>query len=156
MGGRLPVLLTATLSLMVTPAMSEPKTWSQVGALNCTMGPSIGLVMGSRQKARCVFEPAATNAREVYTGRMELEGADLGIVTGGKFSWMVVAETKSLPAKSLVGRYVGAAEEIILDGNDGGSALCSGLKRSICLRPVTGASQGNENLAFGTSALRLQ
>lgn len=149
------LVVMATLSIMVTPAMSEPKKWSRVGALKCTMGPSIGLVMGLHQKARCVFEVAATNAQEFYIGRIELQGGGLVIVTGGKFSWMVVAETKSLPAKGLVGSYVGTTEEIIVDGNDGGNALCSGRKRSVCLRPSTGES-GNENLAFGTSTLRLQ
>jgi hypothetical protein len=156
MGGRLPVLLTATLSLMVTPAMSEPKKWSQVGALNCTMGPSIGLVMGSLQKARCVFRPDGTKAREFYTGRIDLEGADLGIIPGGKFSWMVMAEPQSLTANGLVGRYVGTSEEIGLNGNDGGNALCNGPEHSVCLRPVTSASEEDEDLAFGVSALQLQ
>jgi len=153
---RLTLLLAATLSVLVTPAVSEPQGWSRVGALNCRMGPSIGLVMGSLQKARCVFKPATTKTTEVYNGRMEQEGVDLGFIPGGKFSWMVLAETNSWSAKSLVGRYVGTTEGFILDGDNGGHALCSEADRSICLRPVRRGIEANENLAVGISTLQLQ
>ena len=49
---------TAAVGALVMPATAEPTKWSQAGTLDCTMGPSIGLVIGNRQQARCVFTSA--------------------------------------------------------------------------------------------------
>lgn len=148
---------TAAVGALVMPATAEPTKWSQAGTLNCTMGPSIGLVMGNRQQARCVFTSAPAKLTERYTGRMERERLDTGIPSGARFVWSVLTQTAKLPAKALVGHYTDATGQIIFEGGDfAEAALCSKSTRLVCLRPVAGEAGARENLAFGISALRLQ
>ena len=148
---------TAAVGALVMPATAEPAKWSQAGTLDCTMGPSIGLVMGNRQQARCVLTSAPAKLTERYTGRLERERLDAGIPSGARFRWTVLTQTGKLSAKALVGRYADATGQITFEGDDfAGAALCSKSKRLVCLRPVPGEVRGRENLAFGISALRLQ
>ena len=148
---------TAAVGFLVMPAAAEPAKWSQAGTLDCTMGPSIGMVMGNRQQARCVLTSAPAKLTERYTGRLERERLDAGIPSGARFLWSVVTQTGKLPAKALVGRYADATGQITFEGDDfAGAALCSKSKRLVCLRPVAGEVRGRENLAFGIAVLRLE
>jgi hypothetical protein len=147
------VIAAVLLNALIVPAAATQK-WSRVGTLNCTAGPSIGLLMGSLQKARCVFRSTATGKAENYSGRMEREGLELGITPGTKMLWAVLATTARLPAKSLTGRYAGAAEESVLAGERVEHALCNAGKRSVCLQAV--GDEANGNLAPGISAVKLE
>ena len=147
------VIAAVLLNALIMPGAASQK-WSRVGTLDCTAGPSIGLLMGSLQKSRCVFRPTAAGKAENYSGRMEREGLDLGITPGAKMVWAVLATTPKLPAKSLAGRYAGATEEFVLEGGGAVHALCSAGKRSVCLQPA--GDQASGNLAAGILAVTLE
>jgi hypothetical protein len=150
-------IVTAAVGALATPVAAEPAKWLQAGTLTCTMGPSIGLVRSGRQQARCVFESAAAKPTDRYTGKMEREGQDVGIPSGGRFFWAVMTQGPSLPAKALVGRYTGGTGQVAFEGDDfAEAALCSKRKSPVCLRPLAREMQVRENLAFGTSALKLE
>jgi len=146
----------AALSALVRPIVAEPAKWLQAGTLACTMGPSIGLVRGGHQQARCIFKSATTKLTDRYTAKMEQEGHDAGVASGSKFLWTVLTQTGKLPS-ALVGRYTDATSHIALEDDDVvGTALCSLPKSAVCLRPLAGEVWVRENLAFGVSALRLE
>jgi hypothetical protein len=150
-------VVTAAVGVLIMPVAAEPTKWSQVGILNCTMGPSIGLVIGDRQQARCIFKSDATKLTDRYTGRIERKGGDAGIPSGARFRWRVLTQPGKLPAESLVGRYIDGTDKITFGKQDlAGAALCNKSKGSVCLRPAAGELRSRQNLAFGTYALSLQ
>lgn len=153
----LSAIAAAGLVLPPTQGNAEQRTWSTVGALQCVMEPSIGLVMVSRQQARCAFRSSVTGATEVYTGRMELPGPDM-ILTGGKLVWIVLAPASYLSPKSLSGRYSGMHEDITVgEASDAAAALCSDSRGVICLQPLAEADhEDGNNLAVGVSSVRLE
>jgi len=150
-------VVTAAVGALAMPVAAEPTKWSQVGILNCTMGPSIGLVRGGHQQARCIFRSAATKLTDRYTGRIERKGHNAGIPSGARFFWRVLTQTGKLPAGSLVGRYADATDQVTFGGQDlAGAALCNTSKQLVCLRPAAREVRNRENLAFGTYALSLE
>src|SRR3974390_376275 len=56
---------------------------TNVGVLTCRRGPSIGLILGSRQRMACRFVPSGPFPPEMYAGVMGSIGLDLGITAGG-------------------------------------------------------------------------
>jgi hypothetical protein len=150
-------VVTAAVGALVTPVAAEPTKWSQVGILNCTMGPSIGLVIGDRQQARCIFKSDATKLTDRYTARMERKSDEAGIASGSRFRWRVLTQTGKLLAESLVGRYTDATDQIGFEGQKFvGVALCSKASQLVCLRPAAREVRSRANLAFGTYALSLE
>src|SRR6476620_6603973 len=99
----LPTKLAAAmlLALAATPASAQSAT--QTGTLACDMGPSVGLIVGSRQHMKCVFTNAATGRREAYAGRIGRLGLDLGVTAGGKMVWGVYAKTAQIAPRALGG-----------------------------------------------------
>jgi hypothetical protein len=149
-------VVTAAVVALATPVAAEPAKWLQAGTLACTMGPSIGLVRGGHQQARCIFKSATTKLTGRYTAKMEQEGHEAGVASGSRFIWTVLTQTGKLPA-ALVGHYIDATGQIIFKNDDvAEAALCSIPKPAICLRPLAGEMWVRENLAFGVSALRLE
>ena len=155
---RIPCLVIAAVVIgaAITPASAQQKKWTQVGALNCDMGPSVGLVIGSRQQAKCVFRSTATGLAESYTGKIGRLGLDIGITAGGKLIWTVFAKTTNLSPRALAGTYVGGSGDISLGVGVGANALFGGSNRSISLQPLSVEGQVGVNLALGVAALTLQ
>jgi len=149
-------IAAAVIGAATTSASAQQKTWTQVGALNCDMGPSVGLIVGSRQRIKCVFRSTATGIVESYTGRIGRLGLDLGITAGGKMIWSVFAQTSSLPRRALAGSYVGGSGDISLGVGVGANALFGGSNRSVSLQPLSLEGQVGVNLALGVAALTLQ
>src|SRR5262245_17955638 len=72
------VLCIATpLALTAMPPLAQQQ-YNRAGMLSCTMAPTIGLIIGSRQTMRCEFRPER-GAPEFYSGVMSRIGLDLGI-----------------------------------------------------------------------------
>ena len=151
------LLVTAAVGALAGPVTAQPAKWSHVGTLDCSMGPSIGLVRGGHQQARCVFKSAVTKQTHRYTGKMERKGHNAGIPSGAKFHWNVLTLTGKVSATALVGNYIDATEQITFEAPDfAGVALCSKSKRVVCLRPAADEGWTRENLAFGTYGLKLE
>src|SRR5437763_14581246 len=113
----LPRTTFAAFTLLLAAAAATPasaQSRPQSGTLACDMGPSIGLIVGSRQHLKCVFTNSATGHREAYAGRIGRLGLDLGVTAGGKMVWGVYAKTTQIAPRALVGDYVGASGDISL------------------------------------------
>ena len=85
--------LLALAIYTLTPAIAQTPSGTKVGTLTCRMGPSIGLIFGSRQRMACRFTPSGSFPAEAYVGVMSTVGLDIGITAGGALAWGVFAPT---------------------------------------------------------------
>ena len=146
--------LLLALAASRPPAQTPPRT--QAGTLACNLGPSVGLIIGSRQKMTCVFTNSVTGRRENYAGRIGRLGLDVGIQAGGRMIWGVFARTTALAPRALVGDYVGASGEIGLGLGVGANALIGGSNKTIALQPISLEASVGINLALGVARLILR
>ena len=134
----------ATLAAVAPASAQTPPPRTQAGTLACNLGPSVGLIIGSRQRMTCVFTNSATGRRENYVGRIGRLGLDVGIQAGGRMIWGVFARTTALAPRALVGDYVGA------------NALIGGSNRTVALQPLSLEASVGVNLALGVARLALR
>lgn len=141
----------AAVSIPVAPAQSA----TQVGTLACTMGPTVGLVVGSVQRMSCAFH-ANDGTTEIYAGSFRRVGLDLGITAGGRLAWAVYAKTSHLGHRALVGKYIGASGDVAFGFGIGANALVGGSRSTVTLQPVSIEGQVGVSVALGAAGLRLQ
>lgn len=154
-------LTLATTALLVACTLSSPANAQgqrfRSGELVCDGGPSVGLILGSSQNLRCVFRSAHTGRRYTYSGRMSRLGIDLGITSGSRLVWVVLAaNTARVNRNSLAGTYVGAAGDASFGVGAGANVLIGGFNRSITLQPLSVQGQTGLNLAVGVASLTLR
>jgi hypothetical protein len=153
---KIAVVLAAAAILSATSAPSSAQDKRvNVGVLDCRVGPSIGLIVGSQQQLRCAFRSRAGYA-ESYVGTINRLGLDIGITAGGRMAWRVYAPGSGAARKALAGNYVGASGDISLGVGVGANALVGGSNRTIALQPVSVKGQVGANLALGVANLTLQ
>ena len=124
--------------------------------LGCTLAPSIGFIVGSRQTMTCRFTPDGPFPPEGYFGTITTIGLDVGITAGGALAWAVFAPTAGPPPGALAGDYVGATGEASAVVGVGANVLFGGSNRTIALQPVSVEGQVGINLAVGVSGLALR
>ena len=106
--------LTAIASLAViltvaSPVLAQsPTSWVKVGGLNCTMSPTIGLLVVEEQTVNCRFTPDGYYPSEHYIGTIGTVGIAIGVVGGGMLAWAVYMPTQGPSQGSLAGTYGGA------------------------------------------------
>jgi hypothetical protein len=148
-------MLIATIVTCVSPADAQTAPTTSVGTLTCQMAPSIGLIIGSRQKMACRFVPSGPYPPEAYVGVMGTIGLDVGITAGGVLAWGVLAPTAGPMRGALAGTYVGASGAVGVGVGVGGNLLFGGSGRSIALQPLSVEGSVGVNLSLGVSSLTL-
>jgi hypothetical protein len=128
----------------------------RVGLLTCRLAPSVGLIVGSRQRMDCSFTPSAGGRSERYAGSVTRFGLDLGITAGGVMTWAVLARTRALGRGALAGNFVGASGDIAFGVGVGANVLVGGSRRSVMLQPLSVSGQVGINLAVGVAGLTLR
>ena len=136
-----------------SPALAQRTV--QVGTLNCKMGPTVGLVVGSVQRMSCTFTTTA-GGREYYSATFKRVGLDLGITAGGRMVWAVYAPSTGIAPRALAGNYIGASGDIAVGLGVGANALVGGSRRTIALQPVSVEGQVGINVALGAAGFRLR
>ncbi len=142
--------------LPAAPAAAQQETRAKVGLLSCQTSASLGLLVGSRQRIRCIYKSNDGKTVENYVGRIGRLGLDIGVTAGGILGWGVYAPTSGYRRYELVGRYVGASGDISLGLGVGANALVGGSHRTIMLQPLSVEGQVGINLALGVAALTLE
>jgi hypothetical protein len=150
------ILAAAAVALMCaqTPAMAQPRH-AKVGTLDCTLAPSVGLIIGSRQRMDCRFIPDRGGKIDRYSGTARRLGLDIGVTTTGRMIWGVLASTRGVKRGGLAGTYVGASADLTLGLGVGANVLVGGTNRSIMLQPLSVSGQAGLNLALGVAGLEL-
>jgi hypothetical protein len=139
-----------------TPSQAQQPRQSQAGTLTCRLAPSVGLILGSRQRMSCEFVPIGRGYRERYSGTVTRFGIDLGVTAGGVMIWSVWARSRGIRRGALAGHYVGASGDIALGVGVGANALIGGSRRSVMLQPLSVSGQVGINLALGVAGLTLR
>jgi Protein of unknown function (DUF992) len=141
--------------LSASPAVAQTVPTTAAGTLTCQLAPSIGLIIGSRQRMACRFVPNGPFPPEAYVGVMGTVGLDIGITAGGVMAWGVLAPTAGPMRGKLAGTYVGASGAIGVGVGVGANLLFGGTGRSIALQPLSVEGSVGVNLSLGVSSLTL-
>lgn len=145
-------LVAAAIACGATVAVAQEKNWHKIGTLDCTMGPSIGLVYGDRQQARCNFLDLTGAKKKNYIGRASRPGLNKGIAPGSKLFWTVFAQSSSDSGQeTLAGSYEGRCSDMSASGKS-----LSGPEQSLCLQAHPAKMQRRRNLAPEITKLRLE
>lgn len=128
---------------------------AKVGELTCRLAPTIGLIIGARQRVSCTYVPDGPSPRETYYGHLSTAGVDIGINGGGQMMWAVFAPVSGHSAGALAGTYVGASADVAVGLGLGTNVLIGGSHRSIALQPISVESNTGVDVAVGASRLRL-
>ena len=146
------ILCAAMVVFIPSLARAQP---TRVGGLTCDAAPRVGLVVGSRQQLRCVFNSNAAG-RCPYSGTIGRIGLDIGVTGGGRLVWAVFAPTSHVGCGALRGSYVGASGSASLGVGLGANVLVGGSHSTISLQPLSVEGQLGVNLALGVSRLTLR
>jgi hypothetical protein len=128
----------------------------RVGGLTCSTGPRVGLVLGSRQDMRCVFNASGTGLQYTYAGTIRRVGLDVGVTRGGTLFWAVFARNSQIGRGTLRGHYVGASGNVAVGLGLGAKVLIGGSRRTITLQPLSVEGQIGVNIALGVTSLTLR
>jgi len=151
----LTIVAGALIALYAAPASAQT-SGIRIGRLTCNTGPSVGLIIGSRQNLRCVFRSARSGKRYYYSGTMTRFGLDLGVSAAGRLFWTVFARTMHVGHGALRGTYVGVSGDLSAGFGIGANFLVGGSERTITLQPLSVEAQLGVNLAFGVASLSLR
>ena len=146
----------ALATAWISPAAAQAPQGTNAGTLTCKMAPTIGLIIGSRQRIACQFAPNGPYPPEAYVGVINTIGLDIGITAGGVMAWGVIAPTTGPMRGKLAGTYVGASGAVGVGVGVGANALFGGSDRSISLQPLSVEGSVGVNLSLGVSGLTLQ
>jgi hypothetical protein len=146
------VRVTALLCVIVVPAHAET---FRVGRLVCNSTPRVGLILGSSQELRCLFQARNTGRQYIYEGRIRRVGIDLGATSAGTLSWAVLAKNSRIGPGTLRGNYVGASGNFAFGPGLGANVLIGGSRRTVALQPLSIERSVGLNLAAGVTNLTL-
>lgn len=124
----------------------------RTGTLSCRVAPGVGLIFGSRRSVNCEFHSG--RRVELYTGRIDRIGLDIGITQQNEILWAVFERTGK--HADLSGRYTGATAQATIGVGLGANVLVGGGQNSIALQPLSISGQTGLNVAAGVSSLHLE
>lgn len=146
--------IVAAVSLALPMPSADAQSRIRVGGLTCDLAPTVGMILGSWQEARCIFRPTYGKP-ERYQASLSRLGIDLGVKHGGRLYWAVFAPSRALPPRTLAGAYVGAAGDASFGIGGGANVLVGGSPYTISLQPVSFTAQQGFNVAAGVAGLSL-
>lgn len=140
----------------VGPLNAQPGRYAPAGSLNCSIAPSVGLIVVGTKEMSCVFTPTM-GPPERYVGRITTVGVDIGVTTGGALGWAVLmAGSTPYPPAGLGGNYVGASADASVGIGGGGNILLGGNNRAFALQPLSTQAQTGLNVSAGLSGFELR
>lgn len=149
------VLLAATAVLPFHAADAQQPSRARVGTLDCDISAGIGFIVGSQKSVQCMFVPDDRSLPEYYSGTIGKLGVDIGVTTGGRMVWAVVADTTRARG-ALAGTYGGVSAQATAGVGVGANVLVGGSNRTVSLQPLSVEGQAGLNVAGGVTQLTLQ
>ena len=152
----LSALIALLLISIAGPANAQAGRYAPAGSLNCSIAPSVGMIVAGVKEMNCVFTPTL-GPPERYVGRITTIGIDIGVTTGGAFGWAVLmAGNTPYPPAGLGGDYVGASADASVIIGGGGNILVGGNNRAFALQPLSAQAQTGLNLSAGLAGFELR
>jgi hypothetical protein len=127
----------------------------KVGTLTCKGNGGVGLIVGSKEKLKCTYEPAGKGPARQFDGTITKIGLDIGIKGPSVIIWTVLGSTTSVPGDALGGTFAGVAADASLGLGAGAQVLVGGNKKSVVLQPLSVKGETGVNIAVGVSGLKL-
>jgi hypothetical protein len=152
---RASALFAIASAVVPVAGMAHGAEQNKVGILACDISAGIGLIITSKKNLTCMFTPARTGPREIYTGSVNKFGVDLGATAGGEMIWAVYT-INSKPFGALAGHYGGTSAEVTVGVGLGANVLVGGSNRTVTLQPVSVQGQAGLNVAAGVTELELR
>ncbi|MGV8856435.1 MAG: DUF992 domain-containing protein [Devosia sp.] len=146
----------AGTALFTTGAHAQDKV--QIGRLECAVEGGIGLILGSSKDAVCSFyDSESAEPIEVYYGKVNKVGLDIGFTEKSVIQWLVLAPTTDAYAPgSLAGEYVGVSAQASLGLGAGANVLVGGSADGFMLQPLSVQGQAGINVAVGITGFQLR
>jgi len=157
MNTKLVRMLAAVVALGTLGLASEASSQgrAKIGTLTCNLAPTVGFIVGSKQRLSCTYSPDGPSPPEHYYGSFSTVGLDIGFTSGGRMVWAVFAPANGYLRGALAGTYVGASADVTVGVGLGANALVGGSHRSFALQPLSVQGNVGLNFAGGVSELRL-
>ncbi len=134
----------------------EPVTGYQVGTLRCETPGAVGYVVGSVREMQCEYRPkAGRHAVDLYLGRWDKAGVDVGVTGPSVVAWAVIAHSEDLGPGDLAGKYQGASASVAALIGGGANVLVGGSDVTVSLQPLSVEGQTGLSVAAGYSKLTL-
>ena len=141
-----------TAAFAASPAYAER---TKVGELRCEVSGGLGLIITSSKELECRFH-SARGGSEMYHGRINKFGLDLGGTDRGVLVWDVFAPTEGPLHHSLAGDYAGLGASATVGVGLGANALVGGSNREFSLQPLSVQAQTGLDIAAGVSSITLR
>lgn len=151
------VLLSALTIYLIGISFDGQAQQSRVmaGTLTCNGNGTVGLILGSRQRLTCRFNPAGNAPVQHYSARLTRIGLDIGVQGQSVLVWTVLGASPALPAGSLAGRFAGVGANASVGVGLGANALVGGSGNSVVLQPLSVQAQSGVNVAAGVAGIKL-
>jgi hypothetical protein len=146
--------LAGALVLIAIPATAQERV--QVGALNCAVSGSVGLLITERKELACNHNAPDGKLIDRYVGVINSYGLAIGASEGGYMAWTVLAPTAGPRPGSLAGNYSGVSAGATAGVGGTANLLIGGSERAIQLQPLSLQGQTGLNVAAGVTALQLR
>ena len=127
----------------------------QSGTLVCELRGKTNLILYSKRKFDCRFDPAGSRAVESYGGEITNIGADLEVTKTEQIVWLVFAPSADIPAGALAGTYVGGGASAAFGVGLGARAMIGGSENSIALQPLSMSGSTGFGASAGITGLEL-
>ena len=146
-------LAGALISVFAATSAVEAQPRVEVGILSCAARSTTGTIFASSKSLYCQFQ--RPGHLELYRGRIDRFGLDLGSTGKTAIAWAVLAPTANPPPRSLAGTYGGIGAEATVGYGIGANALIGGSRRGFVLQPLSVQAQTGLNIAAGVRSLVL-
>jgi len=125
------------------------------GTLTCKSNGAVGLVVGSKERMECKFQPVGGLPPVYLDGTATRIGLDVGVRGPSVLIWSVLGSTTQLRGEDLGGKFAGVTADVAAGIGLGANVLVGGNKKSIALQPVSVKGNTGLNLAVGVGTLSL-
>jgi hypothetical protein len=149
---------TILLAAVIAAAMSAPTMAEEVnvGRLQCDVSAGLGMIIASSKEMECRFLTANGRHHEIYHGRINKFGLDIGGTQRGILVWDVFAPTAGPLRHALAGDYTGFGANATIGVGLGANSLLGGSSRQFSLQPLSVATQTGLNIAAGVASMSLR
>lgn len=145
----------ATLALGALTASASAES-IKAGRLVCLSEGGEGMIFSSEKALSCTFSPLAGGPDEIYVGKIEKFGLDIGVTGRSVMIWDVLAKADAhYTPSALAGEYYGVGADASLAAGAGAKILGGGTDKSFMLQPVTVQAQEGVNVAIGVEKMTL-
>ena len=123
--------------------------------MTCKGQGGVGLILGSKEKLICTYEPANGGNNIAFDGAITRVGLDIGVKGKSVIIWAVLASTSQLKGEAFKGKFAGVAADASLGLGAGAQVLVGGNNKGVVLQPLSVKGQTGVNVAVGVAGLTL-